>query len=125
VAPGHDIVLVAADGSGDTIVAETPVDRIAGTYASDGSIAWWAHPVEEPETCCIELLDADGNLTPLAGVGWPTFSPDGRRVLAGAPDDVISASGRDSLVRVLARDGSVVATIPDVDDDPVWQRLAP
>ena len=122
---GHDIVLVAADGSGDTIVAETPTDRTGPRFAVDGSINWWAHPVEEPDRCCIEVLDADGVLTALPGIGWSSFSPDGRYVLTGPSEEEAAALGFEESLYVVARDGTIAATLLDARGAPSWQRLAP
>ena len=120
---GHDIILVAADGSGDTIVTDTPIDRTVPTFAVDGSIAWWAHPAEEPDPCCIEVLGADGVLSVLPGIGWPSFSPDGQYVMTTPSDEDLAALGSEESLYIVERDGTIAATLHTGGLD--WQRLAP
>jgi WD40 repeat protein len=119
-----DIVLVPADGSGDTMVTETPIDELGASFAVDGSIGWWAHPLGNPDPCCTEVLGADGVRTALPGVGWPVFSPDGQYVLTNLSEEDAAALGTDVATNVVARDGTIAATILDADGFS-WQRLAP
>jgi WD40-like Beta Propeller Repeat len=120
--PGHDVVLVAADGSGETIVTDRRIDEAGATFAVDGSIGWEARNARRPGPCCIEVLGADGVRTALPGVGVLSFSPDGRYVLTNPSID------SDSL-NVVERDGTITATILDASRASggvaSWQRLAP
>ena len=126
--PGHDIVLVAADGSGETIVTDRRIDEAGATFAVDGSIGWQARTHGRLRPCCIEVLGADGVRTALPGVGGLSFSPDGRYVLTNASDEDGTPLGHDALF-VLERDGTIAATIPDASrwsgGVASWQRLAP
>jgi Tol biopolymer transport system component len=108
-----DIVLVEADGSGETMLTDTPTDEVGPDFAVDGSIGWYG---EGEDPCCLQVLDAEGGRLALPG-GWPVWSPDASLVVSA------SAPSGDSLV-VVDRAGATLATIPDAAI-PSWQRLAP
>jgi Tol biopolymer transport system component len=107
-----DIVLVEADGSGETTLTQ----RFGGdrpSFATDGSIGWVG---EGEEPCCMQVREADGDHLALPG-GIPFWSPDGALAVTSASDDSPD-------LMIVARDGTVVATIPEAAW-PSWQRLAP
>jgi Tol biopolymer transport system component len=117
-----DIVLVAADGSGDTLVTETPIYESGPAFAVDGSIAWWADRFPKTDPCCTEVLGADGVQAAAPGQGQPSFSPDGRYFLTAPSDAELVALGVDEAVHVVDRDGTITATI--LTGGLSWQRLA-
>jgi dipeptidyl aminopeptidase/acylaminoacyl peptidase len=112
-----DIVLVAADGSAETMLTETPTDEVGPNFAVDGSIAWWG---DRTDPCCLEVLEADGSRLALPG-GWPVWSPDGSLIVTTS--DATGETGDDSQL-VVDRTGAILATIPSAAT-PSWQRLAP
>jgi Tol biopolymer transport system component len=113
---GHssfDIVLVEADGGGEVMLTETATSEDRPSFAADGSIGWYT---EGEEPCCVQVFEADGGRVALPGI-FPFWSPDGSLV--------VTAASEESLDQIIvARDGTVVATIPDAGF-PSWQRLAP
>jgi hypothetical protein len=115
-----DIVLVAADGSGETKVTDTPfTDEMWAFFAVDGSIGWWGDP---SSPCCLQVQEADGARTDLPGT-WPIWAPDASLVVTTMDPGSDAAPPNDSLI-VVDRAGAVLATIPQAAT-PSWQRLAP
>jgi Tol biopolymer transport system component len=108
-----DIILVAADGSGETMVTDTPTADALAAFAVDGSIGWFG---DAAGGCCLQVLDAGGVRSALPGF-VPVWSPDGLRIVTTSPED-------ESSLVVIERDGNIAASIPDAAG-PSWQRLAP
>jgi Tol biopolymer transport system component len=119
-----DIVVVAADDSGDTMLTSTPnLDENLPSFAVDGSIGWYGNG----DPCCLEVLDPDNGRTVLPG-GSPVWSPDGSLVVTSPPDET---DGDPPSLIVVDRQGAITATISVAGESPMagsgvpsWQRIA-
>lgn len=102
--------------SGPSFETDEPVDRLFPTYAADGAIAWvggWSG-----ESCdCLTLREDDADPVNLPGFGGaPTWSPDGRYLVAGQVE-----GGANELV-VIDRQGNVHATFEGAASESVsWK----
>jgi Tol biopolymer transport system component len=111
--PYFDVVLVQADGGGEMKLTDTPTDEDRPSFAADGSIGWYG---EGEDPCCMQVREADGDRIALPG-DVPTWSPDGSLA-------VTSKSFQSPDFIIVARDGTILATIPEAAW-PSWQRRAP
>jgi Tol biopolymer transport system component len=122
--PAWDIWTFPVGGSGEVNLSGPgwasgePVDRLFPAYASDGAIAWVGGWSGEPCACLtIREDEADPVTLPEFGSA-PTWSPDGRLIVAGKND------GRPGELVVIDRQGNVTATIEDAaSEDVSWQDL--
>jgi dipeptidyl aminopeptidase/acylaminoacyl peptidase len=111
-----DIVLFAADGSGETKLTDTrATDEDAPSFAVDGSLGWRTGAALD---CCLEVQAADGVRTDLPG-NLPVWSPDASYLVTGGVP-----LGDSAPKVVIDRAGAVLTTIPEAAT-PSWQRLAP
>jgi hypothetical protein len=109
------VILVAVDGTGETMVTETPSYELCPGFAADGSLGW--HGVGD-DPCCLQVLDADGARLSLPG-SMPLWSPDSALVVTSPAVEAATPS-----LLVVDRAGAILATIPDAAGA-AWQRLAP
>jgi Tol biopolymer transport system component len=121
--PTWDIWAFPIDGSepmnlsGPAIAAGQTIDRLFPAYAADGAIAWAGGWGQEP--CeCVTWRDDDTDPVLLDGFsGAPTWSPDGRFLIA-------QEDGGNRAFAIIDREGQLHGMITNVGDgDPSWQRV--
>ena len=121
--PAWDIWVFPIDGGRETDIsavdAETRlVDQLFPTYGPDGSVAWIRGGTGFCD-CLTIREDAAAVELPAEGTWAPTWSPDGRFIVA-------QLKNFDGELVIIDRSGAVQATIDGVGDasyGPSWQHL--
>ena len=119
---GQNIYRVAADGSGQAeLVLASEKDKVPGSWARDGSLMVYTDISQTTRAMDIGMFDLTTGAAELLlpspyNVGWPVFSPSGRRIAY-----VSDESGQTEVwVRPFPGPGPATQVSIEGGSEPVW-----